>query len=166
MTLRHRFLAVTLALLLLVILTGLARKAQAQGKVCADPGHACGDFKPHELSFKIAKKFNFDRPEDKSAPFYAVILRSGELCKMTEEERLKTQALFPGNKVFLHRYFCEDFNDKVTYTNINKKFGFIAVYAGETPAAAQKFLSQVKATGLFPDANLRRMQVVVTYQLE
>jgi hypothetical protein len=152
--------------LLTTILFGLAPFALAQGKVCGDPAHPCGDFKPNELSFKIMKKFNFDRPQDKSAPFYAVILRSGELCKISEEERLKTQAVFPNNKVFVHRYFCEDFNDKVTYTNINKKFGFVAVYAGETPGEANKFLAQVKSTGQFPDANLRRMQVVVTYQME
>jgi len=164
---QRRFSAVTLAgSLLMAILPTLAAAAQTQGKVCGDPDHPCGEFKANELSFKIAKKFNFDRPEDKSAPFYAVILRSGELCKITEEERLKTQALFPHNKVFVHRYFCEDFNDKVTYTNINKKFGFIAVYAGETPVAANEFLSRVKTMGQFPDANLRKMQVVVTYQME
>ena len=160
-----RFVTLT-RLLAVTILFALGPYAAAQGKVCGDPAHPCGEFKPHELSFKIAKKFNFDRPHDKSAPFYAVILRSGELCKITEDERVKTQAMFPNNKVFLHRYFCEDFNDKVTYTNINKKYGFVGVYAGDTPAAANKFLAQVKSTGQFPDANVRRMQVVVTYQME
>src|SRR5215813_1711152 len=140
----------------MTILLGLTPYVVAQGKVCGDPAHPCGDFKPNELSFKITKKFNFDRPQDKSAPFYAVILRSGELCKIGDDERVKTQALFPRNKVFLHRYFCEDFNDKVTYTNINRKIGFVAVYAGETSGAANKLLSEAKAK--FPDANIRRMQ--------
>ena len=161
----HRCLGVGFAAFLLI--TGIASvDAKAQAKVCPDPAHPCGDFEPNELSFKIRKKFNFDRREDRSTPFYAVILKSGELCGISEQERLKVQALFPANEVFVHRYFCNDFADNVTYTNINKKYGFIAVYAGETPAAAQKFLKQVLATGQFLNANIRRMQVVLIYQLE
>lgn len=152
----------------LVVITAISRsdaKAQAK-KICSDPAHSCGDFKPNELSFKITKKFNFDRQEDRSVPFYAIILKSGDLCGITEEERTKAQELFPANKVFVHRYFCEDFNDNVTYTNTNRKHGFIAVYAGETLAAARKFLKTVEATRQFPNANIRRMQVVLVYQLE
>jgi hypothetical protein len=48
---------------------------------------------------------------------------------------------------------------------IERKCGFIAVYAGETEEEARRFLAEVKA-GQFADANLRRMQAVVTYQLE
>ena len=66
--------------------------------------------------------------------------------------------------MFLHQYFCEDFGDKVTYTNVNRKAGFIAVYAGKTEAEARAFLAEARAR--YPDANLRRMQVVITYQLE
>jgi hypothetical protein len=68
--------------------------------------------------------------------------------------------------VFLHRYFCEDFGDNVGYTNVKKSAGFLAVYGGDTAAEARKALTDVKATGRFPDANLRKMQVYVTYQLE
>ena len=74
------------------------------------------------------------------------------------------QALFPARKVFLHQYFCQDFGDKVTYTNVNRKAGFVAVYAGKTEAEAKAFLAEAQAK--YPDANLRRMQVVITYQLE
>jgi hypothetical protein len=151
------------------------KKVLTQGKVCPDPAKPCRttpDFLRNELSFSIAKKFEFDRGEDRSQPFYGVILRSDKLCSIKEEERLKVQALFPGRKVFVHQLYCyEGSNDpanlaeKVTYTNVNRQVGFIAVYAGETEEEARKFLAEVKA-GPFKDATLRRMQAVVIHQLE
>lgn len=167
MVLMRRFSCLSLATAFIIaLLLIFSHGAQAQGKVCPDPAHPCGDFEPHELSFKITKKFNFDRAQDRSAPFYAVILLSAKLCSIPEEERLTAQALFPRRKVFLQRYFCQEFSDNVTYTNVDKRFGFIAVYAGETEAEARKVLAQVKATGQFPTANIRRMQVIFVYQLE
>src|SRR5688500_8512487 len=110
------------------------RKVLVQGKPCPDPARPCGlagsAFKPNELSFDAPVKFAFDRGEDRSQPFYAVILKSAALCSLPEKERERLQALFPRSKVFLHRFFCEDFGDKVTYTNVDAKQGFIAVYAG------------------------------------
>ena len=44
--------------------------------------------------------------------------------------------------------------------------GFLAVYGGDTAAEAKKALAEVKASGRFPAANVRKMQVYVTYQLE
>ena len=141
-----------------------------QGAVCPDPAKPCklgrGLFKPNELSFRSPIAFNFDRREDLSQPFYAVILQSGPLCGIDEQRRQRAQARFPGRKVFVHRHFCEDFGDKVTYTNVDRKQGFLAVYAGATEEAAKKFLEQVRASGDWRDANLRRMQVVVKWQLE
>jgi hypothetical protein len=136
-----------------------------QGKVCADPDRPCDGFKPNELSFAIAKPFAFDRGRDKSQPFYAVLLASGPLCGIQDAERVTAQQQFPAAKVFLHRHMCEDFGDKVTYSNINEKSGFVAVYGGETEAEAQKVLAQAKAGG-YPTANLRRMEVIVQYQIE
>src|SRR6185503_6560585 len=88
----------------------------AQGKVCGDPDRPCPGFKANELSFAIATPFKFDRGRDKSQPFYAVILTSAPICSLADAERLRAQKAFPRAKVFLHRYFCEDFGDKVTYT--------------------------------------------------
>jgi hypothetical protein len=144
----------------------IQQRVLTQGKVCPDPAQPCAGFNPNELSFKIGKKFDFDRGQDKSLPFYAAILKSAALCSITEDERLKVQALFPQRKVFVHQYFCQGFGDKVTYTNVNPNLGFIAVYAGETDTEARASLEQLKAGGQFPDANLRRMQAVVVYQLE
>jgi hypothetical protein len=136
-----------------------------QGKVCPDPEKPCAGFKANELSFAIGQPFKFDRGRDRSQPFYAVILKSGALCGIDDAERVAAQKRFPGAKVFLHRYFCEDFGDKVTYTNINAKSGFVAVYAGETETAARDVVAAAKAAG-YADANLRRMQVIVQYQIE
>lgn len=143
----------------------IAKTVLTQGKVCPDPAQPCPKFKPNELSFGIRQEFNFDRGQDRSLPFYAVILKSDKLCSIQEAERLEVQALFPSRKVFVHQYFCQDFGDKVTYTNVNRKVGFVAVYAGETEEEARRFLAEVKA-GQFKDATLRRMQSVVIYQLE
>jgi len=145
----------------------VAKKVVTQGEVCPDPQKPCTEverFKLNELSFRIASRFDFDRGQDRSIAFYAAILKSGELCRIPDEERIAAQGRFPGRKVFLHRYFCEEFGDKVTYTNVNRKAGFLAVYAGRTEAEAKAFLADAQAK--YPGANLRRMQVVVTYQLE
>jgi hypothetical protein len=136
-----------------------------QGKVCPDPARPCDKFKPNELSFAIAQPFTFDRGRDKSQPFYAVILKSGPLCGIDDGERIQAQKAFPAAKVFIHRHFCEDFGDKVTYSNVDAKRGFVAVYAGETEADARKTLAQAIAAG-YKDANYRRMEVIVVYQLE
>jgi hypothetical protein len=145
----------------------VAKKVVTQGEVCPDPARPCLEFerfKPNELSFRIASKFDFDRGQDRSAPFYAAILKSGALCAIPDAERAAVQAQFPARKVFVHQYFCQDFGDKVTYTNVNRKAGFVAVYAGGSEAEAKAFLAEARAK--YPDANLRRMQVVITYQLE
>lgn len=174
-----RWLAMALAALLAPVVAAeggeaamarIQKRVVVQGKPCPDPANPCtlgtDPFKPNELSFAAPLKFAFDRGEDRSAPFYAVILKSADLCGIPEEERIRVQALFPRSKVFVHRFSCEDFGDKVTYTNVDRKRGFIAVHAGESEAAAKAFLAEVKAAGAFPGANLRRMQVVVKWQLE
>ena len=145
----------------------IASRVVTHGEVCPDPKSPCVDVEPfhdNELSFRLKSKFNFDRGRDRSLPFYALILKSGELCKMPDEERVAIQAQFPTRKVFLHRFFCNDFSDKATYTNVNRKVGFIAVYAGRTEAEAKQFLSETRSR--YPDANLRRMQVELLRQLE
>jgi uncharacterized protein len=143
----------------------VANRTVTQGKVCADPKRPCPGFNDNELSFSIAQPFKFDRGRDRSQPFYAVILKSGPLCGIAAAERLQAQKQFPSAKVFVHRYFCDDFSDNVTYTNINAKSGFVAVYAGESEAEARKVLAQARAAG-YGDANLRRMEVIVVYQIE
>ena len=148
---------------LLVALLVFAASALAQGKIHPDPAKPRPGFKAHQLSFETPQD-GVARDEFRSAPFYAVILKTAELCSVKERERAEIQALFPANKVFAPLTACDqDPEDTISYTNVNPKVGFIAVYAGQTLEQAQQFFGMVKQTGRFPGANLRRMQAVLGY---
>lgn len=152
------------ALALMLSVAGIA-SADTEGKVHPDPSSACGGggFKPHELCFETPKD-GIARAEYLSEPFYAILLRTAERCTIPEDERLQTQGLFPQHKVFSMRFNCDDnIEENIGYTNVNDKFGFLAVYAGRTMTEANARLAQVKATGRFPGANVRRMQARLVY---
>lgn len=137
--------------------------SQPAGRVCPDPARPCPGFREHDLSF-VLPRGETARDEARSEPYFAVILRSGPRCSITERERRAAQALFPRNKVFSQRFECDDdVGNNVTYTSVNPAVGFLAVYAGGTRERANAFLATVRATGRFPGANLRRMQVVYVY---
>jgi hypothetical protein len=134
--------------------------AEPEPKVCSDPAQPCGTFKEHDLSFALPADGK-PRADVRSAPFFAVILKSGDRCRFSEAERREAQGLFPKNKVFATRFECDDdVENNVTYTGVDPKRGFLAVYAGEDRAAADAFLAKVKAFGRFPGANVRRLQAV------
>ena len=146
-----------------VLWLALAATALAQGKIHPDPARPRPGFKPHQLSFETPQD-GVARDEFRSAPFYAVILKTAARCSVKEQERAEIQALFPANKVFTPLSECDqDPEDMISYTNVNAKVGFIAVYAGESLEQAQQFLARVKQTARFPGANLRRMQAVLNY---
>jgi hypothetical protein len=133
------------------------------GNVCPDPQRPCPGFNAHDLSFGLVNDGKA-RAEQRSPSFFAVVLKTIDPCATREKERLEIQALFPDRKVFTNRFDCDDNpENNVAYTNTSAKHGFIAVYAGGDRAAADKVLAAVKATGKFPGANLRRMQVVYVY---
>ena len=136
--------------------------AAAQGRIHPDPAKPRPGFKPHQLSFETPQD-GVARDEFRSAHFYAVILKTTERCRVTEQERGELQRLFPANKVFAPKSGCDDDEDTISYTNVNPKVGFIAIYAGDSLEQAQQFLATVKQTGRFPGANLRRMQAVLGY---
>jgi hypothetical protein len=145
---------------LLALLAAAPLPAAPAPRVCGDPSHPCAGFKPHDLSFALPADGKA-RGEVRSAPFYAVILRTAPRCRIDEAERTAAQQLFPANKVFATRFECDDDpENNVTYTGVNAKVGFLAVFAGEERAAARKVLETAAASGRFPGANLRRMQVV------
>ena len=155
----NRFIiAITLSL------AGIA-SACAQGRVEPNPANACsdGNFKSHELCFKTAGD-GVARAETLSESFYAVILTTAERCTITEDERLEAQKRFPQSKVFSMRFYCDDnIEENISYTNVNDKFGFLAVYAGRTLQEAEARLLEVRATGRFPGANIRKMQAKQVY---
>ncbi len=146
-------------------LAACALHAMAAGpaKVCADPAHPCRGFKAHDLSFPLSGDA-IARAEQRSEPFFAVILMTSQRCRESGKERARIQALFPRHKVFATRFECDgDVENNVTYTNVDAKHGFLAVYGGPDRASAEQMLSAVKAIGRFPDANVRRMQVVFVH---
>ena len=160
---KRQFANTTFSVILMSVAFSIPSGVQAQGEVYPNPTKPYPGFKPHELSFHLTNN-GIGRDEYRSTPFYAIILRTTEPCSVTEEERLKTQALLPNNKVFSTRFGCEDnIEENITYTNANPKFGFIAVYAGATLSQAKQFLTIIGATGQFPGANIRKMQVVLVY---
>jgi hypothetical protein len=137
--------------------------ADSQGRVHSEPGASCRGFKPHHLCFNLPDD-GVARAEYSSEPFYAVILKSTARCGFSEKERLSIQAHFPRNKVFAESFQCnDDVEESVRYTNVNGKFGFLAVHAGATLKEANERLAQVKTTGRFPGANMRRMQAVFVF---
>jgi uncharacterized protein len=136
--------------------------APADGRVFGDPKGAPVGFKPHQLPFATPKD-GVARAEFRSAPFYAVILKTMARCAANEPERLRVQALFPANKVFSTRFGCDEPEENVSYTEVDANFGFLAVFAGATEADARAMLHKVHATGGFPGANIRRMQAVLVY---
>ena len=138
------------------------RRARRQPnlEVCHDPTRPCrstATFEPHDLPFRVpARAVIWETGE-----FYAVILKSfrapEEDCEkfVPESERLAAQELFPRRKVFASR--CWE-PGTLFYTNTTPDTRFMAVYAGRTRAEAERVLAQVRATGRFPGANLRRMR--------
>jgi len=68
--------------------------------------------------------------------------------------------LFPDHKVFTSR--CADPGEEnsgmLYYTNVDGKYRIMAVYAGATAARANRFLADVKASGQFTGAYIKRMR--------
>ena len=152
-----RVLAVALAL----ALAAFPPEARAEApKVCFEPARPCAGFKANDLSFPLANDGRA-RAEQRSAPFFAVILKTAKGCTVKRAEADEIQALFPDRKVFHSRFECDgDVENNVSYSNLDPRAGFIAVYAGEGRAAAGEMLARVKAMKRFPGANLRGMQVI------
>lgn len=139
------------------------RRPARRNPVCGNPNQTCKSlrtFEPFELQFRIpdgAVIWDTDL-------FYAVVLKSmnspEESCDIfiSESERTAAQALFPDHKVFASRCFEPG---GISYTNTSPRARFMAVYAGSTLADANRMLANVKATGKFPGANIRRMRATV-----
>ena len=152
--------------LLLLLTSAVAAQSHTKARrasvaaICGNPRNTCKTsvtFGPHDLPFRVpANAVIWD-----TDPFYAVILKSrpaGDgscVVFIPETERLAAQALFPDNKVFSSR--CAE-PGELFYTNVSDNQRMMAVYAGPTLAEAKRVLAEVKATGKFPGANIRRMR--------
>lgn len=152
----------SLLLLLMVITPYLSKNIYAQ-TICPDPDKPCGSFKPYELPFKIPPSRALARAEDRSAEFYAVILKTAKPCAISEDERQLAQRQFPRDKVFVSRFECEP-EHAVTYSTLDhRKHSILAVYAGATKRGAATFLNQVRQTGRFPDAYIKKTTVILVH---
>ena len=93
-----RVLAVALALALAAFPP--AARAEAP-KVCFEPARPCAGFKANDLSFPLANDGKA-RAEQRSAPFFAVILRTAKGCTVKRAAagemlaRVKSMNRFPG----------------------------------------------------------------------
>jgi hypothetical protein len=135
-------------------------KKLQQAKVCSNPSVPCRTsvkFEAYDLPFQVPKNAVIWETVD----FYAIILKSvaapGGGCEqfVSEDERVKAQALFPGKKVFASRP-CNP--GGLFYTNVVPDTQFMAVYAGQTKAQAEQMLNKAQGTRKFPGANIRRMR--------
>ena len=167
----HFRIALTTTLVVLATFGLLNSSTRAQKRkpprkylaVCGNPNYTCPSsvsFEAYDLPMRIPQNaVIFD-----SELFYAVILKSvpqpSDSCDnyIPEPDRMAAQMLFVQNKVFTSR--CVE-PGRVSYTNVNPRTQFMAVYAGPTQADANRMLAQVKATGKFPGANIRRMRATI-----
>jgi len=134
--------------------------AWSNGKIVSSPANTDHGFNTYELSF-VGRKGNMRGAINRSVKFYAIILKSATPCSLSEKERLRTQKLFPTHKVYMSRMGCKpELETMISYTNVNPDYGFMAVYGGANFKQARQYLKKVLATGKFPDAYIRRMQVV------
>jgi hypothetical protein len=153
----------SLLALALWILAGITLAEGTPGQILGDPATERRGFRSYELAF-VTPTDGVARSEFKSEPFYAVILETFPPCVDSEMQRLKVQASFPRNKVFATRFGCEGVvQENINYTNVDPKWGFMAVYAGTTLAEGQELLEKVRRTTRFRNPSLRQMQAILVY---
>ena len=153
------------------VLTAQSASQKRLYDVCGDPSVSCqtsGGFGEEDLPIKVSGELEW-MGEYKSKAFYAVILQSRPVIEQknpaedecggqfTASERQNAQALFPRNRVFSTAFGCYHFEH--SYTNVNYKFNFLAVYGGLTEAAAN--VIRAKALKSYPGANIRKMQAIL-----
>jgi len=149
---------------------------QTNGSLCGDPSAPCKEpyqFRDNDLSFHLPEQLTWQN-NYYSAKFYAVILKSqpavvdngpdSGACErgiVPESERQRIQAIFPARKVFTSTLGC--YMTEVWYLNTDDAYNVVAVYAGESLVDAKSILAKVRATRQFPEANIRKTQVVLGY---
>ena len=136
------------------------RRRVTHASICGNPTVACrttATFQTYDLPFRVPKNaVIFD-----TELFYGIVLKSvgtsEQDCEVfvPESERLEAQSMFPQRKVFTSR--CPDV-ETLFYSNVSPQHRFMAVYAGTTLAEAKRMLAEVKATGKFPGAGIKRMR--------
>ena len=168
----HRIVGLTIILGTLSLSIGDSvaqrRRPTRHAAICGNPKITCktsASFQLNDLPFEVGKNSVIVD----TVPFYAIILKSVAVKEdncdvfISERDRLSAQTLFPDHKVFSSR--CTD-PENLFYADASSRtpryfsetHRIMAVYAGTTPADANRMLEAVKATGKFPGANIRRMR--------
>jgi len=170
-------LSLRLLVFMSLLLFALSIQAQTGYPICGNPRTPCQhkdkEFAPYELSFRMPARLR-KNTDYKSAPFYAVVLKSykdfeaggegcdgGEFSTAIETERKQAQKIFPDRKAFAG-YQCPDMA-AVQYLSGRKTLDdtFLAVYGGTSQAEAQQVLD--KARDRSPAATLKRMQALYNW---
>jgi hypothetical protein len=158
--------AMTLTAAFILSTAAWAQRSKMPPRVCGDPEAACkgrSSFQPYELPVEWPKNSFIAE----SRPFYAIILKSAktdwnfEKCDQvySNNEILGIQGQWPNNKVFALK--CAE-PGYVYYTGVDGNYVFIAVYAGESLAQANRFLKTVRnSSDAYRDVKLRKMRAGV-----
>ncbi|HMM81477.1 MAG TPA: hypothetical protein PKC65_15805 [Pyrinomonadaceae bacterium] len=142
------------------------KKPKKLPRVCGNPDEACKG-RSYFQSYDLPVEWPENSVIAESEPFYAIILKSAKFdyssgadCEKvySDSEIFSTQTMFPTNKVFALKCFEPGGN---YYIGVDDNYVFIAVFAGKTLAAANKFLKTVQDTGQFPGVKVRKMRVGV-----
>ena len=150
------------------------QKSAVSNAVCPDPNAPClhkeKEFAEWELPFRLPAKIQPNKTYE-SAPFYAVLLKTydsvedcdgGEYIEAAEAERKRLQKLQLERKVFAY-YSCPNM-DAVSYDFEGRHDdakemvlidNFIAIYAGDTRAEAEKLREQLLDE--YPKAVVKQM---------
>ena len=142
--------------------------------VCGDPQAHCemglGSWVLYNLPIAIRGELKM-WDVYKSRPFYAIVLKlkkqidsegvDDDACLkglFDDAELEQTQAYFLDSKVFADNDGCWP-AEQVSYSTSIRGYNFLAVYAGKTMQDANAMLKKVKATGMFPAAQIKKMTV-------
>ena len=164
---RIRSIRIIFTTLITAIITSTIA-AQTPLKVCPDPASPCKSkhkaFETYDLSFMLPKTIK-PNVTYQSTPFFAVILKNwtdpdcdgGEYSTEIERFRMQAQKLFPDRKAFADN-MCPDMGALGYAINGKPHAGaFVAVYAGETQAAADEVLAKAKEK--YKGAKVAKMRV-------
>jgi hypothetical protein len=137
------------------------------GTVFGDPNSKAPDgFKRHELPFAVPDS-EVARPEDRSAEFWAVVLRTAPSCTILESERSELQTFLQQNRVFVNRFGCDDefgSDEFMTYNGVDPDEAFIAIYAGTRREHAEWLMSWPLLEARYGETMQPvRMQAVLAY---
>lgn len=162
---KNTFLAISTLLIALACAGPTSAQRSKAPRVCGDPEGACKGRSSFQ-SWELPVEWPANSFIAESKPFYAIILKSAksdfkfENCEKTfpATEINNFQAQWPNNKVFALQ--CAE-PGYVYYTGVPGDVVFVAVFAGNTLAEANRFLKTVKSSGEYSGLKVRKLRAGV-----